>query len=1202
KIFADRYALKDEDGIAVEEYPEQMWARGAKGIATVELPEKQEEWSERFYDALSGFKFVPGGRILSGAGTPHEVTWFNCFVLESPEDSVEGIFHNIEKGAEIMRRSGGVGVNLSSLRPRGAYIKTVNGTSSGPCAWAILYSDMTGKVIQQGGSRRGAAMLMLDDDHPDIEEFVEYKRKNPGHIDHANLSVAVSDAFMEAVKKDQPWELKWDGKGGPIRRTVRARDLWRKIAESAHAYAEPGVVFMDRYNKRSNTWYFEDIRCVNPCFIGSTRVATDHGLLTMQELFDSQVAVTVATDTRVANLQAQAVNDSAPAQQYGVTARRATPVVRTGQQVPVLRLDTKHGYSVTATPNHKFLTPDGWVELRDLLPGDGLYLQSGEGGWSKDLALPKIDYNRKVFRRVRTGVARGEISPPGSWSALLGQMLGWLTGDGWLSRSGSDTVAGFLFLDTESATQAAFRDAIRSWFGVNGNLQHRPTVQLLTYRGAVARFFEDLGVKAVKAGEKRVPESLWRAPREAVIGFLQGLFTADATIVDHGSKDQKTCEVRLDSVSRELLRDVQQLLLNLGIVTRLREGRVAGLRMLPAGGGSERLYACASQYHLSIAKENLTRFRQEVGFLVPEKNTRIESYLRAKVRGPYRERFLTEVVAVVPTGPADVFDLTEPATHSLIAGGIVGHNCGEQGLPAWGVCNLGAINLAAFVRGYDPHTPGSAEFDFTGLEETARVAVRFLDNVIDATNYPFAENREAQQNGARRTGIGTMGIADVLVMMGLRYGSEEALPLVERIYRAIRNAAYDESAEIAAEKGPFPKFDAEKYLQGEFIRELPDELRAKIARHGIRNAVLLTQAPTGTTSSLAGVNSGIEPVFAFVTKRTDRLGEHLLYHPLAQEWKDANPDQPLPEYFVASGDLTPEEHVRMQALFQAYTCASISKCVTADTILFTEHGMSRIGSYTPEGAVANSFSPLSLSVAGENGVVRSDEFYYGGMRPVRRLHTRAGITLGGTHNHRVRRFNPETGETEWTYLANLKVGDLLPLAVGTHVYGNRRELPEIYGAPFYYERQPGHKHFEVPKRIDRRLARWLGYLTAEGHLTPNSVIFTQESGAVADDFTRLTEQVFGLTITPTQDQRREDTWAYRIHSQELVAFLRYLGYQDRAPRKTIPSCVAAAGREVQQEFLRGLTLDGFVSGHGRVVVLTTVSAELARETQVMLLN
>lgn len=203
--------------------------------------------------------------------------------------------------------------------------------------------------------------------------------------------------------------------------------------------------------------------------------------------------------------------------------------------------------------------------------------------------------------------------------------------------------------------------------------------------------------------------------------------------------------------------------------------------------------------------------------------------------------------------------------------------------------------------------------------------MRFLDDVIDATNYPFPENQEAQQNGARRIGIGTMGIADVLIMMGLRYGSEEAMPLVEQIYRTVRDAAYDESAEIAAEKGPFPKFDREKYLEGEFIRELPDELRAKIARYGIRNAVILTQAPTGTTSSLAGVNSGIEPVFAFVTKRKDRLGEHVLHHPRAQEWKDAHPGEALPDYFVSSADLTPEEHVRLQALIQRYCDSSLSK-------------------------------------------------------------------------------------------------------------------------------------------------------------------------------------------------------------------------------------------------------------------------------------
>jgi ribonucleoside-diphosphate reductase alpha chain len=262
KIFLDRYALKDSEGKPKESHPEEMWLRVAQAIASVEPEDRRAHWIGRFYDVLSGFRFVPGGRILSGAGSGTDVTYYNCFVIESPHDSVEGIFQNITRAAHIMRRSGGVGVNLSTLRPRGAYIRTVNGTSSGPCSWGILYSDMTGKVIIQGGSRRGALMLMLDDDHPDVEEFIEYKRRNPGHIDHANLSVAVSDAFMAAVRDDRPWDLKWNGE---VWRTVRARDLWRKIAESAHAYAEPGVVFMDRYNKRSNTHYFENIRCVNPC-------------------------------------------------------------------------------------------------------------------------------------------------------------------------------------------------------------------------------------------------------------------------------------------------------------------------------------------------------------------------------------------------------------------------------------------------------------------------------------------------------------------------------------------------------------------------------------------------------------------------------------------------------------------------------------------------------------------------------------------------------------------------------------------------------------------------------------------------------------------------------------------------------------------------------------------------------------------------
>ena len=246
--------------------------------------------------------------------------------------------------------------------------------------------------------------------------------------------------------------------------------------------------------------------------------------------------------------------------------------------------------------------------------------------------------------------------------------------------------------------------------------------------------------------------------------------------------------------------------------------------------------------------------------------------------------------------------------------------CGEQPLPPWGVCNLGALNLAAFVQ--------NGQMDWGKLAETSKVAMRFLDNVIDSTEYFIDENKEAQL-GTRRTGLGTMGLADALIKMKVAYGNEASVPVIERIYSTIRDAAYEASADIAAEKGAFPKFDREKYMQGQFIQRLPKQLQEKIKKHGTRNAVLLTQAPTGTTSLLSGVSSGIEPVYDFAMVRRDRTGEHILYHPLLQEWRSEHPNEPTPGYFVAANDLTPEEHVRVQAAIQYYTDASISKTVNA---------------------------------------------------------------------------------------------------------------------------------------------------------------------------------------------------------------------------------------------------------------------------------
>lgn len=538
KVFLDRYALKDKNGELVEHTPKEMWKRVAKGIAATEKPEDRKKWEKEFYQAMEDFKFVPAGRILSGAGTGYQVTYFNCFVIPSPKDSREGILESLKQLVEIQSRSGGVGLNLSSLRPRGARVKKVNGTSSGPVTWAGLFSYATHDVVQQGGTRRGATMLMLWDWHPDVEEFITVK-EDLSKINGANLSVCVSDAFMEAVKKDQDWDLvypditdpeydeKWDGeidkwkalgKKVKVHKTVKARELWNLICTAAWKSAEPGLHFMERSNKRSNTWYFERLVATNPC--------------------------------------------------------------------------------------------------------------------------------------------------------------------------------------------------------------------------------------------------------------------------------------------------------------------------------------------------------------------------------------------------------------------------GEQPLGPWAVCNLGAMNLAAYVKGDDLANDQAGKFDYKAFAKDVKVAMRLLDNVIDQTYYFFPENEKCAKE-IRRTGLGIMGLGDALIKMQVKYGSEESLPVIEKIFRTLRDSAYDASSDIALEKGSFPLFDKKKYLKGFHIKALPKTLREKIEKQGIRNAVLLTIAPTGTTSLVSGVSSGIEPVYEFSFKRKWRGGEDMMYHPLFDSWRKAHPDKERAEYFVSANDLTPLEHARVQAVAQEFIDSSISKTVNA---------------------------------------------------------------------------------------------------------------------------------------------------------------------------------------------------------------------------------------------------------------------------------
>ncbi|QPM90622.1 adenosylcobalamin-dependent ribonucleoside-diphosphate reductase [Pseudooceanicola algae] len=258
QVWDMKYRLKEADGTPIDRSVEDSWRRIARALAVVE--KDPAHWEEQFYGALEDFKFLPAGRITAGAGTARRVTLFNCFVMGTVPDSMGGIFDMLKEAALTMQQGGGIGYDFSTIRPRGADVKGVAADASGPLSFMDVWDAMC-RTIMSAGSRRGAMMATMRCDHPDIEKFIEAK-SDPARLRMFNMSVLVTDPFMEAVKADGPWELLFDGK---VYHTLPARDLWNKIMQATYDYAEPGVIFIDRINKANNLNYCETIAATNPC-------------------------------------------------------------------------------------------------------------------------------------------------------------------------------------------------------------------------------------------------------------------------------------------------------------------------------------------------------------------------------------------------------------------------------------------------------------------------------------------------------------------------------------------------------------------------------------------------------------------------------------------------------------------------------------------------------------------------------------------------------------------------------------------------------------------------------------------------------------------------------------------------------------------------------------------------------------------------
>ncbi len=614
----------------LELYYEQIAMRNAHGLAQVEIsPEKRYEAFVKFYEEQKVKNFIPAGRVLYGAGSGTDVTYFNCYVMPMVPDSRGGISDHRKKVMEIMSRGGGVGTNGSTLRPRHALARGVNGRSSGSVSWLDDIAKLT-HLVEQGGSRRGAQMIMLTDWHPDIIEFIISKMQNPR--------------------------------------------ILRYIIEN----------FED-----------EQIRTLA------------HNKL------------------------------------------RFTP------------FSPKETNMYTGILNYKNI------------PGNG-------------------GFDDSVIRDAELKLRDG----------------------------GTYTVN-----DSEFLTGANISVCITDEFMA--------------------------AVKANAEYELRFPD--------------------------------------VENYSEEEMAHYDAEWVNVGDV-----------REWEAAGHAVRVYRTIKARELWKLINVCATYAAEPGiFFIDNANkmTNAQAYGQK----------------VVATNP-----------------------CGEQPLAPYSVCNLAAVNLAEMVN------KDLQMVDFAKLEKTVRMGVHMQDNVIDSTPYFLEENR-IQALGERRVGLGIMGLADMLIYCGVRYGSEEGNQLIDQVFQTIAVTAYEESIELAKERGSFPFLVGEtgretqelreKFVNSGFMSRMPEHVREGVLKYGIRNSHLLTVAPTGSTGTMAGVSTGLEPYFSFSYFRSGRLGKFIeVKAEIVQEYLDRNPDADpdnLPDFFTTAMALSPEEHVDVQTTIQRWVDSSISKTVNA---------------------------------------------------------------------------------------------------------------------------------------------------------------------------------------------------------------------------------------------------------------------------------
>lgn len=960
-----KYRLKDSENKPVDLAPEDTCIRVAKGLAVNEVD--KEKYEELFSKILLEGKFSGGGRIMANIGAgdlKREASPINCTVMGQIPDSMKGIMQSAKEAAITLRVGAGTGYDFSSIRPRDSHVHGAGAKTSGVISFMKIF-DATCGTVMGGGERRGAQMGCLDIQHPEIESFITCKRED-GMLRYFNLSVLITDNFMQAVVDNDVWHLWfWErvsdkeadsitkeielsnlqpvtlikAEDIPFRhpnselfsfaedhvevlngncstrtifkkrifRTIMAADLFDKIMKSTYDFAEPGFILIDRVNADNTLGFCEIIRATNPCVTADTRLATQFGMVKIGDLYASGAPLEVTVDNRAMGEKT-----------LGVSTRPAMPVFMTAPYSDVYRVTTEAGYEIKATDWHGLYTTRGRVVLKDLRIGDKLLIQSGKGQFGSD------------------------------GSAELGTLLGLLAGDGHFTNRGKNQQAAVISLwgdDRDYADQViTYVNAV-----IAGESERTrdyavsavavPQRNLVTIRSILlAQVLERYDFNA--ATKMKVPEVIWRGSENCVKGYLRALFQCDGTV----QRDDKNayCTIRLASSVPSLLKEVQQLLGNFGIFSRVLARRKAGQRMMPDGKGGKKLYDCKADYELLIGSQSRDRFMQEIGFISDDKNRKYAEW-RTQRSSSRVEHFSSAIKSIEYVGAEAVYDTTQPDKNNLIFNSCVSSNCGEQPLPPNASCLLGSMILSPYVS--NMFTP-EASFNWKEFEDDVAIATRMLDNVVESNNLPLEEMRD-QILSKRRHGLGFTGLGTTFNMMCLPYGGKDSQDFAERISYTIARASLIENINLAKEKGCAPILSTVEsrnsvinsgYLSrllASFDDVVRDSLISDILEYGLRFSHATSIAPTGTLSLTWGNNcsNGIEPSFTNEYARnfrqhgkktkTQEYVRSLEFH----YWKEMYGDAQLPEYWRVTDNLSVEDHINIQSAVQKWVDSAISKTI-----------------------------------------------------------------------------------------------------------------------------------------------------------------------------------------------------------------------------------------------------------------------------------